>query len=72
MGVERAALDRAGAMRAPGPLLVVLDEPTASLDAQAEHPTFERYAAAASSYAASVGTVTCSCRIASPPSQGPT
>jgi ATP-binding cassette, subfamily B, bacterial len=30
-----------------GPLLVVLDEPTASLDAQAEHELFERYAAAA-------------------------
>jgi ATP-binding cassette subfamily B protein len=53
---QKLALGRA--MRAPDPLLVVLDEPTASLDAQAEHALFERYAAAAGSYAASVGTVT--------------
>ena len=29
------------------PLLVVLDEPTAALDAETEHALFERYAAAA-------------------------
>jgi ATP-binding cassette subfamily B protein len=29
------------------PLLLVLDEPTAALDAEAEHAVFERYAAAA-------------------------
>jgi ATP-binding cassette subfamily B protein len=29
------------------PLLVVLDEPTAALDARAEHAVFERYAAEA-------------------------
>lgn len=42
---QRLALGRA--MRRDGPLLVVLDEPTASLDAQAEHALFDRYAAAA-------------------------
>ena len=31
------------------PLLVVLDEPTAALDAETEHALFERYAAAARS-----------------------
>ena len=30
-----------------GPLLLVLDEPTAALDAETEHALFERYAAAA-------------------------
>ena len=29
------------------PLLLVLDEPTAALDAETEHALFERYAAAA-------------------------
>jgi ATP-binding cassette subfamily B protein len=29
------------------PLLLILDEPTAALDAEAEHALFERYAAAA-------------------------
>jgi ATP-binding cassette subfamily B protein len=38
---QKLALGRA--MRTPAPLLVVLDEPTASLDAQAEHALFERY-----------------------------
>jgi ATP-binding cassette subfamily B protein len=42
---QRLALGRA--MRRDGPLLIVLDEPTASLDAQAEHALFDRYAAAA-------------------------
>jgi len=40
------------------PLLLVLDEPTASLDSQAEHELFERYAEAARRSAASAGTVT--------------
>ncbi len=40
------------------PLLLILDEPTASLDAEAEHELFERYAAAARRSAASAGTVT--------------
>jgi ATP-binding cassette subfamily B protein len=44
-------------MRSAAPLLVVLDEPTASLDAHAEHALFDRYAAAASSLAES-GTIT--------------
>jgi ATP-binding cassette subfamily B protein len=53
---QKLALGRA--MRSPDPLLVVLDEPTASLDAHAEHALFERYAAAAASYAARSGTIT--------------
>jgi ATP-binding cassette subfamily B protein len=40
------------------PLLVVLDEPTASLDAQAEHALFRRYADAARRGAARSGAVT--------------
>jgi ATP-binding cassette subfamily B protein len=42
---QKLALGRA--MRRDEPLLVVLDEPTASLDAQSEHALFERYADAA-------------------------
>jgi ATP-binding cassette, subfamily B, bacterial len=42
---QKLALGRA--MRTQAPLLVLLDEPTASLDAHAEHTLFERYAAAA-------------------------
>jgi len=42
---QKLALAR-GFMRG-GPLLVVLDEPTAALDAETEHALFERYAAAA-------------------------
>jgi len=53
---QKLALGRA--MRSRDPLLVVLDEPTASLDAHAEHALFERYAAAAASYAARSGTIT--------------
>ena len=53
---QKLALGRA--MRSPDPLLVVLDEPTASLDAHAEHALFDRYAAAAAQYAASAGTIT--------------
>jgi ATP-binding cassette, subfamily B, bacterial len=52
---QKLALGRA--MRAPAPLLVVLDEPTASLDAHAEHALFERYAAAGS-LAGHAGTIT--------------
>jgi ATP-binding cassette, subfamily B, bacterial len=51
---QKLALGRA--MRAPSPLLVVLDEPTASLDAHAEHALFERYATAAAS--SDAGTIT--------------
>jgi ATP-binding cassette subfamily B protein len=53
---QKLALGRA--MRSPDPLLVVLDEPTASLDAHAEQALFDRYTEAASAYAASSGTIT--------------
>ncbi len=53
---QKLALGRA--MRAQNPLLVVLDEPTASLDAHAEHALFERYAEASARYAAESGTIT--------------
>jgi ATP-binding cassette, subfamily B, bacterial len=53
---QKLALGRA--MRSPDPLLVVLDEPTASLDANAEHALFTRYADAAASMAARSGTIT--------------
>jgi ATP-binding cassette subfamily B protein len=42
---QKLALSR-GFMR-ERPLLLVLDEPTAALDAETEHALFERYAAAA-------------------------
>jgi len=42
---QKLALSRA--LMRNEPLLVVLDEPTASLDAEAEHALFERFAAAA-------------------------
>jgi ATP-binding cassette subfamily B protein len=53
---QKLALGRA--MRSPDPLLVVLDEPTASLDAHAEQALFDRYTEAASGYAATAGTIT--------------
>jgi ATP-binding cassette subfamily B protein len=53
---QKLALGRA--MRAPDPLLVVLDEPTASLDAHAEQALFDRYTSAAEEYAARSGTIT--------------
>ena len=53
---QKLALGRA--MRREDPLLVVLDEPTASLDAQAEHALFERYAEQAARAGRVAGTVT--------------
>ena len=56
---QKLALSR-GYMR-PGPLLMVLDEPTAALDAETEHELFERYADAArgdESAAGDIGTTT--------------
>jgi ATP-binding cassette subfamily B protein len=53
---QKIALAR-GFMR-DEPLLLVLDEPTAALDAETEHALFERYAAAACSAAASNGRIT--------------
>jgi len=53
---QKVALGRA--MRRQDPLLMVLDEPTASLDAQAEHALFESYAEAARTSAERTGAVT--------------
>ena len=56
---QKLALSR-GYMRA-APLLMVLDEPTAALDAETEHELFERYADAArgdESAAGDIGTTT--------------
>jgi ATP-binding cassette, subfamily B, bacterial len=53
---QKLALGRA--MRSPEPVLVVLDEPTASLDAHAEHELFTRYATAAAELSAKSGTIT--------------
>lgn len=44
-------------MMRTAPLLLVLDEPTASLDAHAEHVLFERYAASARAVAQATGGV---------------
>jgi ATP-binding cassette subfamily B protein len=53
---QKVALGRA--MMRPAPLLLVLDEPTASLDAPTEHALFERFAGAARRVAARSGAVT--------------
>jgi ATP-binding cassette, subfamily B, bacterial len=53
---QRLALAR-GLMR-QAPVLVVLDEPTASLDALSEAALFDRYSAAARELAAGQGTIT--------------
>lgn len=53
---QKLALGRA--MMSDAPLLLVLDEPTASLDAEAEHALFGRYAEAARRSATRTGTIT--------------
>jgi ATP-binding cassette subfamily B protein len=53
---QKVALGRA--MMRPEPLLLILDEPTASLDAPTEHALFEHYAAAAKDLAERTGGVT--------------
>ena len=53
---QKVALGRA--MMRPAPLLLTLDEPTASLDAPTEHALFERFAAAAKEAAERSGAIT--------------
>jgi ATP-binding cassette subfamily B protein len=53
---QKVALARA--MMRPSPLLLILDEPTASLDAPTEHTLFEQFAAAARDVAAGTGAIT--------------
>ena len=53
---QKLALGRS--MMRDAPLLLVLDEPTASLDALTEHALFERYAGAASRTARRSGAIT--------------
>jgi ATP-binding cassette, subfamily B, bacterial len=53
---QKLALGRA--MMRPLPLLLILDEPTASLDATTEHTLFERYAANAHRVAQRTGGIT--------------
>jgi len=53
---QKLALGRAMMRRLP--LLLILDEPTASLDAQTEHQLFERYAGLAHHAGAETGSIT--------------
>jgi ABC-type multidrug transport system fused ATPase/permease subunit len=53
---QKLALGRA--MMRQAPLLLVLDEPTASLDALTEHALFDRYAANARRFSARTGAIT--------------
>ena len=53
---QKVALGRA--MMRELPLLLVLDEPTSSLDPRTEHALFERYAGAAQRVGAEVGAIT--------------
>ncbi len=53
---QKLALGRA--MMRPAPLLLVLDEPTASLDAPTEHRLFDRFHGAAGEAAQQSGAIT--------------
>jgi len=53
---QKVALARA--MMRPSPLLLILDEPTASLDAPTEHTLFEQFSAASRDVAAETGAIT--------------
>ena len=53
---QKLAMGRA--MMRQAPLVLILDEPTASLDAPTEHALFEHFARAAQTYARTSGTVT--------------
>ena len=67
---QKLALAR-GFMR-DEPLVLVLDEPTAALDAETEHALFERYAGAAHDANRRTAASPCSCRTASRPCAWPT
>ena len=53
---QKLALGRA--MMRTAPVLMILDEPTASLDAPTEHALFERYAGTAKDVASATGAIT--------------
>jgi len=53
---QKVALSRA--MMREDPLLLILDEPTANLDAYTEHALFERYAAASERAGRDIGAIT--------------